>query len=62
MANDTFQPKIKIEYCADKDLETIELRQIDTVTGRIQLDTLRLRDAATRAALIDLGWTPPKKD
>lgn len=56
------QPSFRIDSYIDKDLETIELVQTDTISGAIQRDIMRLREEATRQALIELGWTPPAKD
>jgi hypothetical protein len=59
MTDAPFQPEIRFDWTADKDLQRIELIETDTTSGQVQRRMLDAREAACREALIELGWTPP---
>ena len=58
MSND--KPEFSASHSVDKEAESIRLEVTDHVTRMVSVEVMSLKDAALRAGLIALGWTPPE--
>ena len=57
--NDDSKPEFNVTHSVDKEEESIRIEVTDHVTRMVSAEVMSLKDAALRAGLIALGWTPP---
>jgi hypothetical protein len=58
--DDTDKSEFSVSHSVDKEQESIRLEVTDHVTRMVSAEVMSLKDAALRAGLISLGWTPPE--